>query len=307
MNFIINFHAVNNIDWFDKTVNLLKKKFKMINIHQLNQFYQGELELFQSCHITIDDGDLSFYNNIFPILKKHNVPATLFVSPSICRDNSNFWFQSIRHLNKDILIKEIENLSFVPKGYIRNMSDIVYTMKCLPIRDILSIVNNSEPSPSHFDKPQNINLSQLLEIANNDLIEIGAHTLNHPILSNEDDQTSNYEITESIRNLESILGKKIHFFAFPNGLPNIDFGSREMDILRKNGVKLAFSTEPKIISLRDNPMSVPRFSLTNESIKLTSFKLFLFRYWSIIQLFWYPELKKREKFIKLRRKSVFDK
>lgn len=305
MNLIIYFHAVDNIDWFEKTIILLKRKFQMINIHQLDQFYQGELELNQACHITIDDGDLSFYNNIFPILKKHNVPATLFISPSICRDSSNFWFQDLYHLNKEILIKQLENLNIIPNNFIRNLGDVSSTMKCLPIRDILSIIHNSKSLHSRCNKPRNINLSQLIEIADNDLIEIGAHTLNHPILSNEDDKTSCYEISKSILLLESFLGKKIQYFAYPNGIPNIDFGEREMKFLKNNGVKLALSTEPKVFSLKDNPLSIPRLSISNGSILFIIIKLFLFRYWKIISLFWYPGIKRRKKFIELIKKNNF--
>lgn len=306
MNLIINFHTVNNIDWFEKTIIILKKKFQMINIHQLDQFYQGELELNQVCHITIDDGDLSFYNNIYPILKKHNTPATLFVSPLICRDYSNFWFQNICDLNKETVIKEIENLNIIPNKFVRNMGDVLNTLKCLPIRDIFSIILNSRSLHSRCNKTWNINLSQLLEIADNDLIEIGAHTLNHPILSNEDDETSGYEISESIKQLELLLGKKINFFAFPNGIPNIDFSGREIKFLERNGIKLAFSTEPKVFSIKNDPLSIPRLSIDYGCIAFVSIKLFLFRYWNIISLLWHPGIKKRMKFIQLTKRAIIE-
>lgn len=307
MNLVINFHVVKNIDWFEKTILLLNRKFQIINIQQLSQYYQGKLELFQTCHITIDDGDISFYNNIFPILKKHNIPATLFVSPSICRDSSNFWFQDLYNLNKEILIKQIENLKIIPTNFIKDLRDCAYTLKCLPIKDILTIINKSKSLNTLCNDPRNINLSQLLEIAGSGLIEIGAHTLNHPILSNEDDKTSNYEISESIILLESLIGKKIKYFAFPNGTPNIDFSGREIEFLKKNGIELAFSTEPKILSLTDNPLSVPRLSLSYRSIAFINIKLFLFRYWKIISLLWHPEIKKRKRFMELTSKYIHGK
>ncbi len=104
MNLVLHFHAVKDIDWFEKVIILLKRRFQMINIHQLDLFYQGKIELLEACHITIDDGDISFYNTIFPILKKHNIPATLFVSPLICKDSSNFWFQDLYDIGGDALV-----------------------------------------------------------------------------------------------------------------------------------------------------------------------------------------------------------
>ena len=299
MNLVLFFHAVDNFDWFEKTIIVLKKKFQMINIHQLNQFYKGELKLSQTCHITVDDGDLSFYNTIFPILKKHNVPATLFVSPTICRDSSNFWFQDLEYLNEEILIKQIEKNRVMPINFIKNISDAKFTLKCLPINKILGIVHKTMSLQEITSPPRNINLSQLLEIAENDLIEIGAHTLNHPILSNENDESSAFEISESIRLLESYLGKKIRFFALPNGSPNIDFGTREIEILKENHIELGFSTEPKILSLNDNKLCIPRFSISYGTPTFINMKLFLFKYWDCITPFWHPEIKNRKKFRKL--------
>lgn len=304
MNIVIFFHAVHNIEWFEKTIILLKKNFKMINIHQLNQFYKGDLKLSQTCHITVDDGDISFYNNIFPLLKKHNVPATLFVSPSICRDSSNFWFQDVNDQNETILIEHIKNTNIVPSNMIKNLRDVLFTLKCLPIKDISGIINDFKSIHSIIDKPRNINLSQLREIAESDLVEIGAHTMNHPILSNESEEISNFEISESIKLLEFYIGKKIRFFAFPNGIPDLDFGGREVEILKRNDIELAFSTEPKVLSLKDNPMSVPRFSISYGNIAFIYVKLFLFRYCNTVLIFWYPELKKRRKFIKLINRKI---
>ena len=307
MNLVLHFHAVKDIDWFEKVIILLKRRFQMINIHQLDLFYQGKIELLDACHITIDDGDISFYNTIFPILKKHNIPATLFVSPLICKDSSNFWFQDIYDLKEEALIKKINDQEIISENFVKNFGDCAYTLKCLPIKDILIIVNQLKSLQSLNNSPRNINCAQLLEIANSDLIEIGAHTLNHPILANEDDKTSSYEISESILKLESLIGKKIEFFAYPNGVPNIDFREREMDLLKNNGIKLAFSTEPKVFSLKDNPISIPRLSLTYGSMTTLSVKLALFRYWNLISLLWYPELKRRRKFIALTNKGLIGK
>ena len=304
MNIILCFHEVKNIEWFENLIVLLKKKFKMISIWELEQFYKGKLPLHKTCHITVDDGELSFYNNIFPILKKHHVPATLFVSPLICRDASNFWFQDLDDLNEETLIKQVNKLNIFPEKSIRNGVDVKWALKCLPIRVILNVINDTRLLHPQRSGPRNINLSQLLEIAEYELIEIGAHTLNHPILSNEDDKTSNYEISESIHLLESILRQKIHFFAYPNGIPGIDFNRREINFLRKNGIKLAFSTEPKILSRKSNPLSIPRLSISYGNISFIIIKIFLFRYWNSISLLWRPGYRWRKKFIELSRVSI---
>jgi len=73
---------------------LLKSKYSLVDLNffeNLNNYKKKK----GFCHITFDDGDKTFYTVAYPILKKHNVPATLFVSPKIVVKQENFWFQEI--------------------------------------------------------------------------------------------------------------------------------------------------------------------------------------------------------------------
>ena len=70
-----------------------------------------------------------------------------------------------------------------------------------------------------------------------------------------------------------MLNKEIHYFAYPNGVPHLDFGKREIDILSKTTIKLAFSTEKNKISKNDDLFSVPRNGITKGSKSFIFFKL----------------------------------
>ena len=48
-------------------------------------------------------------------------------------------------------------------------------------------------------------------------VEIGSHTVNHPLLVYEDDATVEHEVGESRKVLEGKVGKRIRAFAYPNG------------------------------------------------------------------------------------------
>ena len=83
MNKILNFHLVNDGDWFDKIIRIIRSRYNMVSIGTLEQYYRGEISLKNACHITVDDGDETFYRVIYPVLKKYNIPASLYVSPKI--------------------------------------------------------------------------------------------------------------------------------------------------------------------------------------------------------------------------------
>lgn len=273
-NTIINFHAIYDSEWMEKILILLKKNYNIISIEELYAYYQGKREFKNSCHITFDDGDVSFYNIVFPLLKKHNFPASIYVSPKITIEQTNFWFQEVRDYDKEIL-KQIycEERNLVSKDVLEPINSL---LKNSSIDFIWKCINKYRERTNTPEVPcMNMNLEQLKELDKSGLVDIGAHTLNHPILHNESDEKSYQEISESVEGLSKILNKEILYFAYPNGIPNVDFSKREMNTLRKSGVKMAFSTKPEFISKDDNLLSIPRTGLTKGNTIFVLVKLFL--------------------------------
>jgi len=282
MNKTINFHDVKDIVWFDKTINILKNKYTLVSAQDLESYYYHKKVLKNTCHITVDDGDISFYTIIYPILKKYDVPATLFVSPKVLAEHSNFWFQEIRGYSSEFKewIANYLKLELEPL----DKYSVVSILKNLKIYDIWNIIDSYKKEYNIEDKkPQNMNIDQLLEVENSGLVTIGAHTLQHPILHNETYNASEHEIIESINLLSNILNHEIKYFAYPNGQPNIDFSIREMNILKKVNCKLAFSTESKNFTLKDNPFSIPRYGLSYGNESFIKMKLLFGEYWEKIK------------------------
>ena len=73
-------------------------------------------------------------------------------------------------------------------------------------------------------------------------MEIGAHTLRHPILARVAEDEARREIEGSRDRLRELLGHDISTFAYPNGKPEVDYGRRDVEIVRSAGFKLAVST-----------------------------------------------------------------
>jgi peptidoglycan/xylan/chitin deacetylase (PgdA/CDA1 family) len=284
MNKIINFHQVNDIEWFDNLILFLKSKHNMVSVDSIYEFYLGHITLKNSCHITVDDGDKTFYDIIFPVLKKHNVAASLYVSPKICEEESNFWFQEIAGYNLVKLKRVISDVTGFPLDSLLNYNaeSILKTLQIHQIYEIIKVYQKS----NHISKKvfQNITINKLKEIDKSGIITIGGHTMNHPILSNETDANSKYEIHQSINELSNILNHQIKYFAYPNGIYTLDFTEREKMYLKDVSVNLAFTTESKNLSLSDNLASIPRIQVSNKENKsLIEIKLFLGSNWNSLK------------------------
>jgi hypothetical protein len=64
--------------------NLKENGYVVIRLKQLVDYYLGKSQALpsHSLVITVDDGHKSVYTDFFPILKKYQIPATLFIYPS---------------------------------------------------------------------------------------------------------------------------------------------------------------------------------------------------------------------------------
>jgi len=276
MNRILNFHEVYDYQWFDSLVGFLSSKYKMVSLDAINTSFYGDIHLKNACHITVDDGEKSFVENIFPIMKKYNVPVTLFVSPKIITNNLNYWFQEIRGYNPIYLTKIISDITGTSYE-LANNCDPVWILKTLTITEILEIIKKYQ-SANHTSskKHQNICWKSLVKISQSELVTIGAHTMNHPILKNESGAESNFEISESVNELSNLLGYKIKYFAYPNGKRYLDFTNREEEILKKNDVQLAVTTEPGNLASNNDKMRVPRIGIPDgQKLPIVKLKLML--------------------------------
>jgi len=65
--------------------------------------------------------------------------------------------------------------------------------------------------------------------------EIGAHTMTHPHLSKIPLEKADYEISESKKYLEKVIGRKIMSFCYPYG----DYNQKIVQLVSKNNFKIA--------------------------------------------------------------------
>lgn len=284
MNRVINFHAVRNMDWFERVIILLKTKYHMISAADIISFYAGEKALKNSCLITVDDGDATSYDIIYPVLKKHNVPAIFFVSPLIAKreEATNFWFQEIRNCDENWCRKYAQAHFTYLEERQKAGNDNFFSM--LAIDDIWEMIHRcKEENHLEYLTPQNMTVAQIQQIDHEGLVAIGAHTMWHPFLAAVSDERSRWEIEESVSELSKMLGHQVELFAYPNGRPEFDFGEREMDTLTKLGCKVSFSTHPRGFRQKDNPLAIPRFGLTYGSMKFVRMKLLLGNYYSLLR------------------------
>ena len=120
-------------------------------------------------------------------------------------------------------------------------------------KSILDLANVSEPNGIMLTSEQ----VKKLKAAG---MEIGGHTVNHPILQAVDINTAKKEIYENKNFLEDLLKEKISSFAYPNGKPGKDYGPQHIALVKEAGYSSAVSTEWGRVTRQCDPFQLPRFT-----------------------------------------------
>lgn len=251
-NIVLTFHNVTDAVWFDKTIKVISKFYHFGCLDDLyKRLIDGPDNMpSRMCFITFDDGEKTVYEKVFPIIKKYNIPITLFVSPLNIKNGGSFWFQRLR---------QIDNSK-------------VESMKRYNLEEINRQIDELDPNKkTNIDS--NINIEMFNEMLHSGLVTYGAHTQNHPILSNENDTISKMEIEQSIIDLQQLTHKKVDYFAYPNGGIN-DFSAREIEYLKKMNIKLAFTTHNALVKNEDL-YKINRVGITKGNSLIILCKIFM--------------------------------
>ena len=198
--------------------------------------------------ITIDDGYMDFYEYAYPILKKYGITATFFVTVNFIEKKIWLWPDRIDYIVKNTA-KNSLCFNFDGKKFDIASSDSALQFKswreitdyCISITNfkkwelIHSLENYTgvkcpEEIPSEY---QPVTWEQLKEMSDWG-IEIGSHTMTHPILSKIDNAELVEEINTSKTVIESRLGRKVHSFCYPNSAPG-DINDAVIQQVKKSG------------------------------------------------------------------------
>jgi peptidoglycan/xylan/chitin deacetylase (PgdA/CDA1 family) len=265
-NVALLFHNIPSKEWFEGVISTIENVYDFVTIHEVRDYFHEGKKYKNRCLVTFDDGHKTVYENAYPVLKKKRIPATIFVSPKIVKGQTNYWFQELYHIGKHVDEMAIKKVIAEHKGC--DMEDIRDFMLypiflCMKYNDIHSILEKlKKENDIEIRKDLNLKQDHLKEMKDSNLITFGAHSMNHPVLKNEDEEVVRSEIGDSIEGLSEILGSEICFFAYPNGTEGLDQGERERRILKENSIELAFTTDPGNYYKGTDPLNIPRVGYT---------------------------------------------
>lgn len=222
---------------------------------------------------TFDDGYVDNLTYAYPIFKKHNIPFTINVSTCFPERTAVIWWYLMEDLiqTRDRLTFEHEGRNYdsdcgTTEGKALAFASIRKLFKFANVRQRAELTNSVllANNVNLLRKVDEVALTwkQLQQLASDSLVTIGAHTVNHYVLSCLNDDEVRYEILESRHILEAKLDKQIDHFAYPFGNRR-EAEAREFSIAAECGFKTAMTTRTgNIFSAHNSHLTtLPRYDL----------------------------------------------
>lgn len=260
-------------DVFRRQLEHIAKYFNVMSFADCLEFYHQHHQWPKNTVVvTVDDGYRDFYDYAYPQLKALSLPATFFVTVNFVDQKIWLWPDRLDYalrktskihfsltLNKqqqDLVLNGSEGLFPVWKqlsDYCIASADVERQRLIAELEAVLDVDVPKTPTTDYAA----VSWAELREMAAHG-VEIGCHTMNHPILSKIPTEQLSLEIAEARAVMESKLQQPVKTFCYPNGQPG-DINDTVISVVKNAG----YLGAPYWFNLLNwEPYTVPRIGVS---------------------------------------------
>ena len=237
---------------FGGQMEYLKREYRVRGLDELVEMVKrGEKIPARSVAITFDDGYEDVYRNALPVLKRYDLPATVFVSTGSIDSDRLPWTDELGFIFKETAATGLEieiggkkvRFSFRDEAArlgvlreVKNQLKVIYE----PERAHLFERIKGELAVPESNPVRILTAPQIREMAEAG-ISFGAHTVHHPILTRISPRRAQEEIREPKESLEAIIAHEVKGFCYPNGGED-DFNDVIKSMVQHTGYQYACTT-----------------------------------------------------------------
>jgi peptidoglycan/xylan/chitin deacetylase (PgdA/CDA1 family) len=266
---------------FERQMLLLKRLFHLTTIDELVARIEGRSTWRgPACLVTFDDGWSDTYTQAWPILRRHGVPAIVFLSVAFIGRQHGFWQEELggllftacrRAQNDDEFGK-----SFAALLARHNVRSLLEKPEYALRASILSCVNQLKAGDANVITQLLAELETLIgpearhgvcldafmswdevRLMAEDGVSFGGHGTTHSILTRIPESEATREVATSMSVLERQLGVKPSAFSYPNG----NYNEMVARIVEHSGFCVSFSTDAGSVAPHDDPFCLKRVNV----------------------------------------------
>jgi peptidoglycan/xylan/chitin deacetylase (PgdA/CDA1 family) len=254
-------------DEFEAQMRLLRAYFAPLPLSEAIERLQKSSLPKRAICVTFDDGYADNAEVALPILKRCRVPATFFIATGYL-NGGRMWNDSVVDSicalpSPDVDLRTLDLEVFPISTIAQKRTTIIEILRLWKYLPSSERQARSDALAQMAQLPRHARLmmrdDQLRELRAAGM-EIGAHTVTHPILAQLGDAEARREVTEAGRALGELLREPVRLFAYPNGCPGRDYGPVHVRMVRDAGYCAAVSTARGVATAGADVYQLPRFT-----------------------------------------------
>ena len=262
---------------FESQLRFLKRKYRIISLEDMAELLAAREDIPQkSVAITFDDGWRDNFDYAFPILKKYNVPATVFLTAEYIGTERLFWPEKMIALFDTIAEKRTDYPDLSEMTMPDDVAGIIEQIRHSSGDARDEAVGELIEQVKFIDRNVRDELIARLEAATGTLpkhrvmlnweevsamqaggISFGSHGLSHEIMTEIDEDRLREELARSKAVIEERLGGPCLTLAYPNG----NHDDRVRRLAEDAGYRCAVAVKSGTVRRDSDRYALNRFNL----------------------------------------------
>ena len=257
---VLTYHRVNDdrdpffpavsTDVFERRLAYIARTYRVLTVEELIERMQRGALPRNALAITFDDGYRDNLTYAAPILARYGLPATIFLATGLIGTAAALWYDRLALAFKVTKALSFESpwgetLSLTSSGdRVRALARTLLYLKQMPddnlCRTLDRLLKLFGVTDHEYFKDLMLSWEDVHTLTKVGF-SIGAHTVNHPILSRISAQRAWREILDSRTMIEAAGFHHPRAFAYPNGMPG-DYTETVKTLVREAGFTCAVTT-----------------------------------------------------------------
>lgn len=276
---------------FAEHLEALRQYARPMHLSHLAQTLTDNKLPSHSVVVTFDDGYADNLHNAKPLLERYDIPATVFVTSGHVGHQREFWWDELDRVllrpgtvPRELCLRINRQTYHWTLGEAASYTEVNYeryrdwhierpddpTLRQSLYRSLYHVLHALAGNERQVALDalatwvgagltgrathRTLTTDEVSRLAEGGLIEVGAHTVTHPVLSALSPTMQQAEVCQGKVSLEEILNRPVTSFAYPHGAMT----AQTVDLVRDTGFACACASVPDVVWPSDNCFKLPR-------------------------------------------------
>lgn len=257
---------------FDEQISSIARRYDVVTMDDVSSHIDSSEYTLpeKAAVVTFDDGYRDFLKEALPVLERHKIPATVYVTTGLMGETCGpFEFrlaEALRQRSKQSLSisdLDVDTSDPLPDDPKRAYSILRQPAKRASPERRVKILEEVEDRP--VSNIPMLNSDNIGTLSDHELVTVGAHGHNHVPLTTLSERAVRENITDCRSVLEAIVDSPVNHFSYPYGA----YDDQVLRVIQNTKFKTAVTTGPGILLskiLKHSRWCLPRIDAANHSV-----------------------------------------